>query len=81
MGLSQGRRLWVERNMDKAVRRGRAHPAGVEEHITRKRIVVGTWEVPRSARADCSWSASREHKRGGWSPPALRRAAAPWCRC
>ena len=29
----------VERNMDNAVMRGTAHPAGVEEHITRERIV------------------------------------------
>ena len=29
----------VERNMSSAVKRGAVHPVGVEEHITRKRIV------------------------------------------
>jgi hypothetical protein len=40
--LSQGRRLSfaAERNMRRTAMRGTAHPAGVGEHITRKRIVL-----------------------------------------
>jgi hypothetical protein len=40
----------AECNLDKAVRRGRAHPAGVEEHITRERI-ASAWEGPTFSRS------------------------------
>ena len=39
----------IERNTSNAAMRGAARPAGVEEHITCKRIAYGTWEVPRLA--------------------------------
>ena len=46
-----GRRLSfaAERHMGRTVMRGTVHPAGVEEHITRKKDRVGTWEIPRLA--------------------------------
>ena len=36
----------IERNRGNAAMRGAVRPAGVEEHITCKRIAYGTWEVP-----------------------------------
>jgi hypothetical protein len=53
----------VERNMDRAVKRGHARPAGVEEQITRKRIAseLGRSRVrPGQSRF---WSASGRENR------------------
>jgi hypothetical protein len=53
----------VERNMDRAAKRGHAHPAGVEEQVTRKRIAseVGRSRVrPEQSRF---WSASGRENR------------------
>jgi len=37
----------AERHMGRTVMRGTVYPAGVEEHITRKKDRVGTWEILR----------------------------------
>ncbi len=53
----------VERNMDRAAKRGHARPAGVEEQITRKRIAseLGRSRVrPEQSRF---WSASGRENR------------------
>ena len=61
--FSQGRRLSfaAERNMRRTAMQGTAHPAGVEEQITRKRIVL---EAGRSRVWPSVVKAGGPHRKG-----------------
>ena len=53
----------VERNTDKAAKRGHAGPAGVVEQIPRKRIALELGRSRVRPEQSCSWSASGRDNR------------------